>query len=394
MAGAVCLQIHTFKRFRNRLLNVCLIFAVVSTWLAIQPPVFSLDIYRYLWDGHLLIHHISPYKYVPEDPHLRPLQNWPLWNKVGWKNWPEAYPPLAQLYFMISALIRDGDTIPLKLMVLVNQWITLLLFYRVLFVRRTKQYGDKFVTTGDIRAFTLFALFPPIVTELLGAGHVDAFVMPWLLAAWLYGLKQQPVRLGFALAAATAIKVYPLVLLPAFWQKRDWRFVFKMLGVFLIVLVVIYLPFLTPKLEVFAYFKKSTNLYYGASIQWWLRRTIAHVPHGSTLLMAGLELCAWLFVFTLGKQYTIERKVCILGFTFLLASPMMRPWYTVPFVPFAIVAGDIAILWLSVAIHAEYALSYSQFYRYLPVQYVPTYLIAMYQWMVGWRKERTVRNEA
>jgi hypothetical protein len=110
------------------------------------------------------------------------------------------------------------------------------------------------------------------------------------------------------------------------------------------------------------------------------------------LLIAGLEVCAWLLVFTIGRQYTIERKVCILGLTFLLASPMMRPWYTAPLVPFAIVAGDIATLWLSVAIHAEYALSYPQFYRYLPVQYVPTYLFAMYQWMIGWRK-RTVRNE-
>src|SRR2546428_8397203 len=73
-------------------------------------------------------------------------------------------------------------------------------------------------------AVIVYAWSPVVVFEGVQAGHVDLAMIPLVLAALAWRQSGSSVRAGTALGAAVLIKLYPLVLLPAWWRPRDWRF--------------------------------------------------------------------------------------------------------------------------------------------------------------------------
>lgn len=376
----LCLQLQVFKSVKTQLVVVWVLFLGVALWILTKPLTLSLDVYRYLWDGHLLLHGVSPYLAIPQAHVLDRYRNFRFWPLVGWKSTPDAYPPLSQLYFVAVAAVRDGALWPYRTLAFVNQCVSLVLFLVVLRYRsRPHELNRK-----DIFAFALFALFPPVLNELLGASHVDTFAIPWLLVAWWMWLQKRPLGVGSALALATLIKLWPIVLLPAFWrwgERKSNALLVTSLGT---LLIAVYTPFmLFGHGHVFAFYHK--DLYYDESLYFPFRRLVQHTRHGATLILAVMELLAWTYVSSKrGRSLSFEQKVCILGATFLLSSPMLRPWYPIPLLPFASIAGDFAVLYLAVAMQPLSSLDYRDFLEYLPVQFLPTYAVAVVQWFLRW----------
>src|SRR5205807_103021 len=70
----------------------------------------------------------------------------------------------------------------------------------------------------------VYAWSPLVVFEGVQAGHVDLAMIPLVLAALAVRQRGSSVRAGIALGAAVLVKLYPLILLPAWWRPRDWRF--------------------------------------------------------------------------------------------------------------------------------------------------------------------------
>ena len=86
---------------------VALVWTVaVLARLALLPlaPELSDDIYRYLWDGHLLAQGVNPYAHAPADALLAPLRT-PWHGEINHPEVPTIYPPLAQLLFGATALL-------------------------------------------------------------------------------------------------------------------------------------------------------------------------------------------------------------------------------------------------------------------------------------------------
>lgn len=67
--------------------------------LVSRPVELSTDIWRYLWDAHVIVHGYSPYVYTPDSPTLMPLRT-SFYNLVGYRQFPTRYPPLAELFFV------------------------------------------------------------------------------------------------------------------------------------------------------------------------------------------------------------------------------------------------------------------------------------------------------
>src|SRR4029079_243666 len=67
-------------------------------------PRFSDDLYRYLWDGKVLLHGINPYRYSPTAPELAGLRA-ALWPLINHPDLPTIYPPLCMLFFAASVWI-------------------------------------------------------------------------------------------------------------------------------------------------------------------------------------------------------------------------------------------------------------------------------------------------
>ena len=202
---------------------------------ALTAPVYlSDDVYRYLWDGRVQAAGINPYRYIPTDTHLAPLRDEAIFPNINRSNYaPTIYPPVAQMVFF--AATRFGETVPAMKLVLVA--VEAIGIGALLVVLRG---------TGAPRENILFYAWHPLpVWEIAGSGHVDAAVVAFVALALAAALAGRRAWSGAALAAATLVKFFPVVLAPALWRPAksnlaDWRW----LAGFAVVIVAAYLPYL------------------------------------------------------------------------------------------------------------------------------------------------------
>jgi len=216
-------------------LSLILATAVLLRAGALAAPVYlSDDIYRYIWDGRVQAAGINPYRYIPTDPQLAPLRDETVFPNINRNNYaPTIYPPVAQMLFL--AATRFGETVTAMKLVLVA--VEAIGIGALLFVLRA---------TGKPREnVLLYAWHPLPVWEIAGAGHVDAAVVAFVALALAAAVTGRRAWSGAALAAASLVKFFPLLVVPALWRPArsnlgDWRWP----AGFAAVIVVAYLPYL------------------------------------------------------------------------------------------------------------------------------------------------------
>ena len=177
-------------------------------------PYLSSDIYRYVWDGIVQHAHISPYRYVPGNPALTFLRepNQEIFDNINRRDYARTiYPPVAQMLYWVAVCF--GRTVAaMKLFMLgfecMAAW-ALIVILRWL---------------GRPAAEILLFLWCPLLVWAIGnAGHVDALVCGFMALALLCRLKNKPVLTGLFLGCAVMTKFYPLLLVPALYQRRGWK---------------------------------------------------------------------------------------------------------------------------------------------------------------------------
>jgi len=211
LAISVVLRGRTDDRL---LLGLVLAFAFLFRLsLLASPVVLSSDLYRYLWDGRVQWAGISPYRYPPAATELVPLRDERIYPNINRSTKPTVYPPGAQVAFALVTRVAPDSLLAWRAFLLASETVTVGLLLALL--RRA----------GVTRAAAIvYAWSPLVVFEGAQAGHVDLAVIPLMLAALAWRQGESSVRAGIALGAAVLVKLYPLVLLPAWWRPRDWRF--------------------------------------------------------------------------------------------------------------------------------------------------------------------------
>ncbi|TMJ65822.1 MAG: DUF2029 domain-containing protein [Alphaproteobacteria bacterium] len=209
--------------------------AVLLRLIALAAPVFlSDDINRYIWDGRVQAAGINPYRYTPTDPELEPLRDPLIFPNINRNNYaPTIYPPVAQILFL--AATRFGETaLAIKFV-----FVTIEAFgiWTLLIILRA--------TGRPPEHILLYAWHPLPVWEIAGSGHIDAAVVTFTALALAAAVGERRLWSAVALAAATLVKFFPLVLAPALWRPArsnfgDWRWP----AAFVAVIVAAYLPFI------------------------------------------------------------------------------------------------------------------------------------------------------
>jgi alpha-1,6-mannosyltransferase len=209
--------------------------AVLLRLIALAAPVFlSDDINRYIWDGRVQAAGINPYRYIPTDPELEALRDPLIFPNINRNNFaPTIYPPVAQMLFL--AATRFGETaLAVKLMFVTIEAVGI---GTLIFILRAAGRPPEHIL--------LYAWHPLPVWEIAGSGHVDAAVVTFAALALAAGVTGRRVWSALALAAATLVKFFPLVLAPALWRPAksnlgDWRWP----ATFIAVIVAAYLPYI------------------------------------------------------------------------------------------------------------------------------------------------------
>ena len=222
-------------------LAITLFFAVLFRLVLLPTqPTLSDDMYRYVWDGRVQAHGLSPYRYPPNASALSVLRagDRTVWKYINRKAAVTVYPPGAQLAFaFVWRVVGDSVT-----------------GFKAAFV--LAELAGAAALMGLLRALgqppermLLYLWSPLLVFEVAHAGHVDGLLLPLLILAFWARVKERPGLLGVALGAATLVKLFPALLLPALlplgatghWRSRA-RPAAVMLAAWGVTLLLGYLP--------------------------------------------------------------------------------------------------------------------------------------------------------
>lgn len=161
--------------------------------LALQmPPNFSDDVYRYLWEGHVVAAGLNPYRLAPNSPLLDALDH-PLRALVNHPEIPSVYPPLAQWLFVLLAMLALSPLTAKICFAVCNLGIVWLLTRLLRRARRPEGLA------------LLYAWHPLPVLESASSGHLDSAAI-LLVMVGIYLLPTNPRR---APEAATPPSIPP-----------------------------------------------------------------------------------------------------------------------------------------------------------------------------------------
>lgn len=339
------------------------------------PPMLSDDYYRFYWDGKLLWHGISPYKYIPvaTPEHFQSLYP-SIVQKMNSPHYYSIYPPVLQGIFMTSSWGSISQFLwTYKVFFILAECLTVIGLIKVL-----KHVGK------DVRNSIFYVLNPAIIIEGIGNLHAEILAVTCLVWFYYFFVKNNPWLSASFILIGFGIKLLPILLAPwvFFHQKSPHR------GMYFIILLLGSLMVFSPILFYVPQYVQSLDLYFqtfefNASF-YYLLRQFGQVLSGYNLIWylgPGLLVLALLGIYYT-MQYTIEKGnlyiadfwVWSLAIYFLL-STTVHPWYTLLLVPYAIIRGYRFPIYWSIAAVLSYIYYYQGgssniYYLFICVEYV------------------------
>jgi len=317
-------------------------FLVLSQILfALSIAILSDDIYRYMWEGKVVVNGINPFAYSPSDPELTALRDTVIYPQINHPWLPTIYPPLAQSMFAAAYTIGGDTTWAFKLLCAVFELLTLaaLLVWLPM--------------VGARRSVLLLYLFSPLILiEFYLSAHLDILAMPFLIAALIAVQRARPGIAGIMLALASLIKFFGLFFVPFifFYFRRGARWKFG--GIFVSVVALSYLPFIAMGGgEVFGSLTDYLSEWqFNASVFELFKAVIGFT--WARNLMGGL-FAGWL-VLLLFRRMNIFKRLYRAFAGYVILTTTLFPWYLVWLFPFMLVYRSPAFLFLSGAILLSY----------------------------------------
>lgn len=326
---------------------------------ATVPPVLDTDHLRYLWDGALVAHGLSPWAAPPSAgvPPALGEAGVALAARLPFSGLRSIYPATAQGVFALAHLIAPWSLTGLRLVMGVAELCTIAVAWGLL-----RRCG---LPAG--RAWLLWCC--PLVPVVLGnAVHVEAVLAPLLLGALWATLAARGVAAGALLGLAVGVKVWPVLLAPLLGRALPRQ----ALAGAAAALAVTAGAGLAPLLATLGAGDAGLSAYAGgwlvnnAPFSWaeaalgTVLATPGQVLRPMVALAAGLVALGVAVAPPAGAEALIRRAMIIGAVTFYL-SPAQFPWYAMWFMPFAALlsfrplllpAATLPAYWLFFPMHA------------------------------------------
>ncbi len=322
--------------------------------LFFSVPNLSDDYFRFAWDGNLLVHSHNPYAYKPKEfLHLEGIQNreylrTELYNGsstlfpdgMNSKKYYSVYPPFNQAVFALAYYL-SGDNLYynilfLRLFLLLFEAGTIALIY--LLLQRFKI---------PLSNLFIYAFNPLVIVEVIQNLHFEGVTVFWVLLSIFLLSKKRIVLSGIAYALGIATKLIPLLLLPLFLFRVQWKRLVIFYSVIITVLIFSFLPF--SSVDLFQTFGESIRLYFksfefNASLYYIFREIGFWIKGYNTIQIIGsispFFVLSFVLILTVKTRNNRQLPELFLLFTvvlffyYLLAS-IVHPWYVIYLVAFA-----------------------------------------------------------
>lgn len=171
------------------------------------PPMLSDDLFRYVWEGRVLLYGQNPWALAPNHPALAGLRDEILHPHINHPELAAIYPPWGVAGYALVAAIEPSVRAA-KLWVLAHELA--LIAVLMLGLRRLQAPPGRVL---------VYAWCPLAIVEFAGGGHNDPTAMVWLALALLLA-SRRPVPSAVCLVTGVGVKLLPIVALPFLW--REW----------------------------------------------------------------------------------------------------------------------------------------------------------------------------
>ncbi|EPG74834.1 putative membrane protein [Leptospira fainei serovar Hurstbridge str. BUT 6] len=355
------------------------------------PPVLSEDVYRFLWDGFLDIHLLSPYANLPQELKVSFLSSeesalgTELLERMNSSRFYSVYPPVLQVFFSASAWsMKEFQSIWVGIIF----WKGILFCFELAVLRLLLTFRKE----GENPNFLKYWLHPLVVLEGAGSGHPEPILIFFLLFAMLAWKRNKRLETGLAYTAAVFTKVIPLLMLPLilFRIGKDRRYSKKSLSFLILLIPVLLLSAwaidsinLLETIEkqwkngigvYFKLFEYHGGLYY----LWKYALSFSWYPYSAGRHLAVLGSAA-IIVYSFRQsrriadvKFIASTWVSLLGIYYLF-STTIHPWYILPLLAGSVFTEEI---WPQV-VAGVWILSYST-YRQIPYVDDPIFMILEY----------------
>lgn len=292
-------------------------------------PRLSDDVYRFIWDGHVILNGMSPYEHRPSD--IEKLIDQPfLFERLNSQDYHSVYPVINQIAFVGSACIYKwfgfpAGTIFLRLFLALCEISTIWLLLRWL-----NKMQIPYERLGWI------VLNPLIIIETYGNLHFEMVMIGFLLLGLIHA--HSPIKKGLALALSAASKLLSLMIIPFLLFSKSEKLKVKFIGAFSLFFLILFLPVLWMLRS--SGFWQSLDLYYtsfefNASL-YYLARWIGYQIHGYNLIaLIGPSLAILSGILIVIYSYRQRAQpptqwplvVSIIFTIYLLSATTVHPWY-------------------------------------------------------------------
>jgi hypothetical protein len=313
-------------------------------------PALSDDIYRFFWDGSLLLSGHSPYGILPADALRFGIDaiNEAVFSKLNSPEYYTIYPPVSQGYFAIASLPGDVTeaSFILKVLFLCTEMAGLYFIVRLL------QEWD--IPTHRL---SVWWLNPLVIIEAYGNLHFEMVMWVFLVIS-VYGfIRQKMILSGLFLALSVGVKLLPLMLLPWFLMQSIKRKNLTFTVSFLTFSVLIFWP-VVMSFEGMSLWQ-SVDLYFrkfefNASI-YYILRYLGQVITGYNLIAYIGPLLGVLTLFFILKISSTPalahsksiRYVALFSWTvYLILATTVHPWYVLVPLGFSVFTSlTYPVLW-------------------------------------------------
>ncbi len=378
--------------FNDRQLRVLLLLGILLRLVLVPAlPNYSDDVYRFIWDGRLLLQGLNPFEALPAH-YLEPENRVPgltpeLYANLNSTDYFTIYPPIAQLNFWFAVWLFPksvyGSIVVMKVLLFLFELGNIWLLLRTL----------KELDLPCFRAL-IYTLNPLIILEVTGNLHFEGAMIFFLLLAWYALLKRKYAWSAVAMACSIASKLLPLLFLPFLIRRLGVGRTLVYFGIIGLVLTALFLPLVGGSLV--NNFGDSLNLYFqkfefNGSL-YFVARWIGWQVKGYNWIavigpvVAGLSALGILAVAALERRFDraslAESWLWAIGI-YLAGTANMHPWYvSMPLVLCLFTRYRFPVIWSGLIMLTYVNYSYPEYQENLWVvaaEYSLVYGVLIYE---------------
>ena len=312
----------------------CIVLAIVLRLIALFAlPALSDDYFRFIWDGRMVIGHVNPYQYTPQEYlqiHPGDIYLKYLYENMNSPEYHTIYPPVLQYLFSFAVLLFPKNAynavLIMKLFILLAECVTIRILYLY-----AKLKGI------EVRNILWYVLNPLIIIELTGNVHFEGVLLCFFISALYYLERKRNVPSAILWGLSIATKFTPLIIAPILLPYLGLKKFFKYGLVSLVIVSLLFIPFINKHL--IGDLNSSVKLFYhlfefNASVIYFVRWVGYHfVSYDIMEFMAPvLGVISFVFILIISwwpskKEGLIEKSIWVF-FVYFLFSTMLHPWYT------------------------------------------------------------------